>query len=272
MPITCEHKIERINETEFHAVDYRIMKHIFSVHNKIGKLFKENTYKHQFIEICMENGIDDVKSEVPIHVKHESFTKTYYIDVLVESSVIYELKAVEALNDKHKMQLINYLFLTGTNHGKLINMGNSSVEHKYVSTGLTPEKRYSLVYDFDNWENISDDSAWFKKKIIELLKDWGGFLDINVFYEAICHFIGGKENVIKSVDIEITDNQKTNQPVYLLNPDTAFKITGLRKQKSNYRKHLQKFLDHTKLKVLQWINFNMHQIEFITLKNNHFVA
>ena len=45
----------------------------------------------------------------------------YRLDLLIEESVIVELKAVEALTPLHKAQLLSYLKLSGLSLGLLIN-------------------------------------------------------------------------------------------------------------------------------------------------------
>lgn len=48
---------------------------------------------------------------------------TYYADLIVESSVIVELKAAESLCEEHELQLINYLKATKIEVGILLNFG-----------------------------------------------------------------------------------------------------------------------------------------------------
>jgi GxxExxY protein len=47
----------------------------------------------------------------------------YFSDILVNSSVIVELKAAEALCEEHEFQLINYLKATEIEIGLLLNFG-----------------------------------------------------------------------------------------------------------------------------------------------------
>jgi GxxExxY protein len=63
-----------------------------------------------------------VASQVPLHLVHSSFRKTYFLDIVADEGVVLELKAAEALNDRHRAQLVNYLFLLELSHGKLINV------------------------------------------------------------------------------------------------------------------------------------------------------
>jgi GxxExxY protein len=61
--------------------------------------------------------------EVPISGKYKGVDigVVYRADFVVEGSVILELKAVDALPDVHKAQLISYLRLSGLKLGLLIN-------------------------------------------------------------------------------------------------------------------------------------------------------
>jgi GxxExxY protein len=47
----------------------------------------------------------------------------YFSDIIVNSSVIVELKAAEALCEEHEFQLINYLKATEIEVGLLLNFG-----------------------------------------------------------------------------------------------------------------------------------------------------
>lgn len=53
--------------------------------------------------------------------KEVSLDAGYRLDLLVEESVIVELKAVESLTPLHKAQLLSYLKLSGLQLGLLIN-------------------------------------------------------------------------------------------------------------------------------------------------------
>ena len=54
----------------------------------------------------------------------------FIADILVEDTVIIELKSVRALNEAHEVQLVNYLAATGKPVGLLLNFGGRSVEVK----------------------------------------------------------------------------------------------------------------------------------------------
>jgi hypothetical protein len=56
-----------------------------------------------------------------------------------------------------------------------------------------------------------------------------------------------------------------NQPVHFLTDDSAFAFTALPRNRAAMQDHQSRFLKHTPLRCIQWINFNRHNIEFTTL-------
>ena len=52
----------------------------------------------------------------------------YRLDLVVDNKIILELKAVSALQDLFKQQLLSYLKATGLRLGILINFGSNRVE------------------------------------------------------------------------------------------------------------------------------------------------
>jgi GxxExxY protein len=54
----------------------------------------------------------------------------YYADVLVDDTVICEVKAIRSLLPEHEAQLIHYLKATGTKVGLLLNFNSPRVQVK----------------------------------------------------------------------------------------------------------------------------------------------
>jgi hypothetical protein len=132
---------------------------------------------------------------------------------------------------------------------------------------LLPKDRYDIVFDDKQWIELDEDSIWLKMRIIELLKDWGAYLEISLFYEAIYHFRGGEDQVIKDIEVVRNETKLGNQKVHLLNPNVAFKLTAITKGIENYGRHLSRFIRLTHLNAIQWINFNHQVISFKTILN-----
>lgn len=265
MPIEPSVKIERISEQEFYAIDHEIMGAVFTIHNEMGRFYDEKIYQNEIAYRCQEMDLGEVLTEVPIRVSYRNFMKFYYVDLLVDGQIMYELKTVDSLLGQHRKQALNYLLLMGMGHGKLVNMRSSSVKHHFVSTRLTPEKRYDFTVNDDEWNDLDKDSIWLKHLMVDLLSEWGAFLDTNLFYDAISHFRGGIENNVGRVDVIKDSRLLGSQSTPILNNEVAFKLSSVTKSIQSYERHLRHFLNHTSLKAMQWINFNHHQIVFKTL-------
>ncbi len=265
MPIKLKVKVKKISEDAFYSLDYKIMKAVFSIHNDLGRFYDEKIYQNELAYRCKKMGIEEVATEVPIQVSYKNFVKFYYMDVLINNEVMYELKAVKAINEEHRKQAINYLLLTGLQHGKLINMRPRSVQHNFVSTKLTPNKRYKFTINDSEWKDFDGDSVWLKQMVKKLLSEWGAFLETNLFYDTVKHFNGGESYVVKRIEIMNGSRILGTQRTHLLNPETAFKISAITKDVPFYEQHLENFINHTALKAIQWINFNHEKIVFKTI-------
>ena len=102
----------------------------FEVINDLGSGFLESVYEKAMMIALLDKGIS-VESQKPIAVRFRGRpVGNFYADLLVEGSVIVELKAVKALAPEHQAQVINYLNATGINVGLLINFGNPRLGFK----------------------------------------------------------------------------------------------------------------------------------------------
>lgn len=65
-----------------------------------------------------------VETQMPIRVYFEGdLVGDFKADLVINNSVIVELKAVSAITPKHEVQLVNYLRATEVEVGLLINFG-----------------------------------------------------------------------------------------------------------------------------------------------------
>jgi GxxExxY protein len=143
MPIKVPSGLRALNYEQFAQVSYEVMEVVFAVHKELGRLFDEAVYQ---TEIACR--LKDAHVEVPIEVWFESFSKTYYLDLVSGGGALLELKAVEALTDRHRAQLLNYLLLAELLHGKLVNMRPEAVEHEFVNAAMTREDRIHFAVVF----------------------------------------------------------------------------------------------------------------------------
>jgi hypothetical protein len=157
--------------------------------------------------------------------------------------------------------------LTGLHHARLVNFRPEKVQYEFVSTRLTGEARKRFVIADDAWKKVNSESLWLKGKICEFLCDWGAFLDVSIYREGIAHFLGGVERVFRPIEVFLDDATTASQRTCLLADDTAFVLTAATDGLQQMRGHQLRFLRHTRLRYVQWVNFNRHQITFETLEN-----
>ena len=92
------------------------------VHSALGPGLLESAYAVCLAHELVKRGLR-VNCEVPLPVVYDGvrLEAGYRLDMLVEDTVIVELKAVEALAPIHQAQLLSYLKLSGKPIGLLIN-------------------------------------------------------------------------------------------------------------------------------------------------------
>ena len=94
----------------------------FSVHKELGPGLLESVYEACLLE---ELRLRNIKCEsqvyLPIIYKGNQIDNGYRLDILVENSIILELKSVEKLLPIHKAQTLTYLKLTKHSLAFLIN-------------------------------------------------------------------------------------------------------------------------------------------------------
>jgi GxxExxY protein len=92
------------------------------MHSALGPGLLESAYavclKHELVKRGLR-----VASEVPLPVVYDGvrLEAGYRLDLVVEDTVVVELKAIEALAPIHQAQIISYLKLSGKPIGLLIN-------------------------------------------------------------------------------------------------------------------------------------------------------
>lgn len=264
-----KHPIEKMTEQEFHKLDYTIMKLAFDAHNQLGRFYDEKIYQNILLDACHRKGIK-AETEFEVELTHQNFSKSFFIDLLLNGSSIYELKTIKAIGEPQRIQTLDYLFMTNTNHGKIINFRPPSVEHEFVSTSLNNQTRHSFKTCETDWREHSENAAQLKPMISALLDDWGAFLNIATYQEAICHLLGNGKDMVQPVEIKSENTSLGYQNTPLLSQTEAFRLTSVVKDIPTYKRHLLRFLSHTQLQFLYWINFNRFKIQFTTLENKSF--
>ena len=263
MPIETRYLLTRLTEEQFKTIDFSVMGAAFETHNTFGRLFSENAYKQEMAERVALN----CDLEEAITVSHKGFSKTFLMDLVVDQGLVCELKVSRAITAGHEAQLLQYMLLCEATRGKVINFGAASVEANLVSTTLTRDLRRKLSFCFQAWRDSSIEAQTMKETFIEFIQDIGGFLSLPLYYEDLTCLLGGHEKVVQSIKIHGTSKTIASQKCHLLTPTAAFKITAWTSQSAidSYRKQLIKFLNHTDLHEICWINLSHQNIAFETV-------
>jgi GxxExxY protein len=107
---------------ELNEISSRILGAAFKVHTQIGPGVLESVYQSCMHHELKKAGLR-VEAQVAVPVQYDGLQleSGYRIDLLVEYTVIVELKCVDALLPIHKAQLLTYLKLANKPLGLLLN-------------------------------------------------------------------------------------------------------------------------------------------------------
>ena len=115
------------------ALSYEIRGAAMEVYNHFGPGLLESLYEKA---LMIELQLRDIKveSQVPIKVAYKgvAIDGDYRLDLLVEDTVILELKSVTELNALHYKQLRSYLKLMNKPLGWLINFNENDFAHGMI--------------------------------------------------------------------------------------------------------------------------------------------
>ena len=108
---------------ELNSLSSKIIKSAIHVHKELGPGLLESVYQACMIIELGDMGLN-VEGEKPCPIVYrgqEIVDQGFRIDLLVEDTVVVELKSVEKVKDVHKKQLLTYLRLSNKPLGLLIN-------------------------------------------------------------------------------------------------------------------------------------------------------
>ena len=265
MPIHCPVSIASLSADEFEKLDYRVMGHAYASQNELGRLCDECAYQADLKARLLADGFRSVLTEVPVTVTHRDFSKKYFLDLIADNA-LYELKADTTLIGEHETQLFNYMFLLGVPRGKLLNFRPLKVQGKIIATSLTHAERRRFTASTKHWNDLTPACSVLRQTTLDLLQDWGAFLDFALYQEALIYFLGGASNVERQVSLRRDELDLGRQRMFVHAPGVAFRITAYTESQSYIESHLRRLLALTELKAIQWINLNHAQVEFTTIQ------
>ena len=264
MPIHCPLTIVSPSADEFEKIDYRVMAHAYASQNELGRLCDECAYEADLQARLLADGFQTVQTQVPVTVTHRDFSKKYYLDLVVDHA-LYELKAKTTFIGEHEAQLLNYIFLLGIQRGKLLNFRPPKVQGRIAATGLAQQDRRRLTAVTARWRDLTPGCAELRQTILDLLEDWGAFLDIGLYQEALIHCCGGPGKVEQRVSLRRDRLDLGAQQMLLHVPGVAFRVAAFTDSQRHVETHLRRLLALTDLKAIQWINLNHATIEYTTI-------
>ncbi len=100
------------------------------VHSTLGPGYLESVYQNALIWELRKSGFN-ADTERQISVQYDGqIVGAFTADLVVNSSLIVELKASQSLAKAHEVQLVNYLVATGFDEGLVLNFGGERLEFK----------------------------------------------------------------------------------------------------------------------------------------------
>jgi len=107
---------------ELNKITETIIGRAIEVHKQLGPGLLESTYEaclHYELEIA---GLKVLRQlGLPLIYKEIRLEEGYRLDLLIEDTVVVEIKSVESLTDVHTAQVLTYLKLSGAKVGLILN-------------------------------------------------------------------------------------------------------------------------------------------------------
>ena len=107
---------------KFDTLSNKVIGCALEVHKELGPGLLESTYEQCLVYELTQAGIS-FKQQQPLAVMYKGLAIecAYRIDLLIDESLILELKSVESLIPIHEAQLLTYMKLSNLKTGLLIN-------------------------------------------------------------------------------------------------------------------------------------------------------
>ncbi|MDB5121443.1 MAG: hypothetical protein JWN56_2661 [Sphingobacteriales bacterium] len=110
------------NAFKHHQLTHSIIGCAMEVHRAFGPGLLESAYEECLAFELISSGLFiERQKPVPILYKEIELKCGYRLDILVEGSIIVELKTVESFNPVHEAQILTYMKLASKPIGLLIN-------------------------------------------------------------------------------------------------------------------------------------------------------
>jgi GxxExxY protein len=130
-------------EYEAEALTKRIIGAAIEVHRTLGPGLLESAYEQCLYYELVAAGIPARRQvELPVNYKGRQFDCAYRLDILVDNTVVLEVKSVEKTLPIHEAQLMTYLRLGGFPVGLLLNFNKKTLKEGIVRRALTRQQTF----------------------------------------------------------------------------------------------------------------------------------
>ena len=127
-----------MTQKHLNELTYNIIGAAIEVHKELGPGLLESIYEKCLIHLLKEQGLKLIaQMKVPLVFRGLYLDCDLRFDLLVEDSVIVELKAVEYILPIHEAQLLTYLKLLEKPKGILINFNCTNIFKEGQKTMVT---------------------------------------------------------------------------------------------------------------------------------------
>jgi GxxExxY protein len=115
---------------EYKELTEKIIGCAYSVYNKMGFGFLESVYEKCMLVELRKEGLKSESQKSLTAFYENEIVGEFIADIIVNDTVILELKSAKQIIKAHEVQLVNYLVTTGKPVGLILNFSENKVEVK----------------------------------------------------------------------------------------------------------------------------------------------
>ena len=113
------------------AETYKIIGICMEVHRNLGPGLLEIIYKDALELELKENNIPfEREKEYSIEYKGKILPHKFYADFIINEDIVLEVKAIKEFSSEHIAQILNYIKLSSSEVGLLVNFQTKSLQYK----------------------------------------------------------------------------------------------------------------------------------------------
>ena len=119
-----------LNSENDHALTEKVIGVAMKVHRALGPGFLESVYQNALVHELRRAGFSAEVAQ-RLTVRYENVIVGEFVaDLIVNETLLCELRAISSLSKADEVQLVNYLTATQRDFGLLINFGAQSLQFK----------------------------------------------------------------------------------------------------------------------------------------------